>query len=188
MYLDDILKNLSISLKKKLAIEVLLGDGAAGHMTGINSAAAILVATDLQSDAIDENTLDDIIFAYGGDEDLESGTLILSKSALRDFSKVRGTQDKKKVYTIDTAKKTIDGVSYVINSAYNAPSAAAAGEVYMAYGALSAYELDVFSQIQVSKSADFKFNVGQIAYKAVGFFGGNVAALNGFLRIKKVVV
>ena len=188
MYLKEIQNNLKISMFRKLAIEVLLGDGGTGHITGINSAAAIVNTTDLEIDTIDENTLDQIIFAYGGSEDVSVGVLILSKGALREFSKVRGTQDKKRVYNIDTVKKTIEGIPYVINSAYKSPVDAAVGEVYMAYGTLDSYELNAHSALTIQKSSDYKFREGQVAYKSSGMFSGNVVKFNGFIRIKKSTV
>jgi HK97 family phage major capsid protein len=188
MYVTDVQRSLAQALKIKLGKQILLGDGATNHLTGINSAAAIQAATDLEVSAIDENTLDDIIFAYGGDEELSPGVLILSKGALRDFHKVRGTNEKKKVYNIDLKNKTIDGVPYIINSAYKAPASAAASEVFMAYGSLSNYELAAFAPVEMSKSSDYKFKEGQTAYKAVGIFGGNVVSWNGFIRVKKPAV
>lgn len=188
MYLEEVRKNLSISLKKKLAIEVLQGDGASNHLTGIFSATyakAIETAKDIEIEAIDENTLDDFIYSYGGDEDFSPGVLILSKADLREFAKVRGTDDKKKVYTIDKISQTIDGIPYVINSSITPLAEASTGDYVMAYGSLSNYALVSFSPIEVMKSYDYKFKQGQIAFKASGFFGGNVVSFNGFLRAKK---
>ena len=55
----------------------------------------------------------------------------------------------------------------------------------MAYGPLSNYELPVFSDMDVQHSSHYKFKQGQIAHRADIFSGGNVAAYNGFLRVKK---
>ena len=55
----------------------------------------------------------------------------------------------------------------------------------MAYGPLSNYELATFSETEVKRSTDSKFKEGMIAHRGVVFVGGNVAAHNGFLRIKK---
>lgn len=186
MYLAEVTKNLSISLKKKLAIEFLKGAGTTNSLVGIFSpnASAIQAAKDIEISAIDEKTLDEIIFGYGGDEELSAGILILSKADLKAFATVRGA-DKKKVYTIDYKNKTIDGIPYVINSAITPLATAAAGDYVMAFGSLANYQLTSFSPVEISKSTDYKFRQGQIAFKAVGFFGGNVVSYNGFLRIKK---
>ena len=79
-------------------------------------------------------------------------------------------------------------VQYVISGDLPALSAAgtAANTLCMFYGVLSNYEVTLFSPLEVAKSTDFKFSTGQIAYKASGFFGGNVVSWNGFVRVKKV--
>lgn len=186
MYLAEVKNNLRIALLRKLAVEVLKGDGASNHLTGIfsDNAKAIEASKDIEISTIDENTLDDLIYGYGGDEDFSAGVLILSKADLREFAKVRGS-DKKKVYTIDKVNQTIDGIPYIINSAITPLASAAAGEYVMAYGSLSNYELVSFSPVEIMKSYDYKFRQGQIAFKASGFFGGNVTSFNGFLRVKK---
>ena len=94
-YMAEIEKNLSISLKKKLAVEILFGDGTTNHLVGIfdDGATAIDPLLDAEISVIDENTLDDIIYAYGGDEDFSAGVLVLSKADLRAFAAVRGTAD-----------------------------------------------------------------------------------------------
>lgn len=187
-YLAEITRNLTISLRKKLAKEIIIGNGNSGNLTGILAPAAKVVAIDAAKDlevgAIDENTLNDIILGYGGDEDIYRGVLILNKSILRSFLKVRGT-DKKPVYKVDFVNQTIDGVPYVINSHIKDHDTATAGQYTLTYGALGHYDLVAFSPIEIAKSTDFKFSTGQIAYRASGMFGGNVTAHNAFLRIKK---
>ena len=181
MYLEEIKRNLNISLKKRLAMDVLKGAGTTNTLVGIfsSNATAIEAAKDLEVVAIDENTLDDIIFAFGGDEELAPGILILSKADLKSFSKVRGTNEKKRAYTIDYKNQTIDGIPYVISGAITPLAQASVGDYVMAFGSLSNYTLTSFSPVEVTKSVDYKFKEGQIAYKAVGFFGGNVTSFNG---------
>jgi HK97 family phage major capsid protein len=184
------------ALRKKITREIMVGDGTTGHFTGIfcNPADAAKQVIDPATDittitAINENTLDDIVFSYGGDEDVEdAATLILSKKDLRAFAKVRGT-DKKRVYEIKGKGNTgtIDGVPYIINSAC-APltdEATAAGTYCMAYGSLSNYQKVIFSDVDIQFSTDFKFKQGNIAHRASVFMGGNVVVANGFIRVKK---
>ena len=139
--------------------------------------------------AIDNKTLDEIIYSYGGEEDVEDmAVLILNKKDLKAFATLRDKQDRK-VYTIVNHGNTgtIDGVPFVINSACKAISdtATAAGAYIMAYGPLENYEMAIFSDIDARKSTDYKFKQGQIAYRADIFAGGAVAAYNGFIRAKK---
>jgi len=187
-YLTEIQRNLTISLRKTLAKEIVKGDGDTGHITGILAPAAKVVALetakDLEITAIDENTLSDVIIGYGGDEDIYRGVLVINKLDLKDFLRVRGT-DKKPVYKVDFINQTIDGVPYIISSNIKPFSTAVAGDYTFVYGALGHYDLVAFSPIEISKSTDYKFRQGQIAYRAVGLFGGNTTSFNAFLRTKK---
>ncbi|MDL2250767.1 phage major capsid protein, partial [Lachnospiraceae bacterium OttesenSCG-928-J05] len=186
---DDVTR----SIRRKMAREILVGDGAEGHFTGIFHVPAkasddIIDRTkDIKLTAIDDGTLDEIVFSFGGDEDVEDvATLILSKKDLKAFAKLRDKQGRK-VYTIlhNGNTGTIDGIQYVINSVCGAVTdAQSSADVYcMAYGPLSNYEMAVFSDLDAQRSDHYKFKEGQIAYRADVFAGGNVAAYNGFIRV-----
>ena len=114
--------------------------------------------------------------------------LILNKADLKAFATCR-LSDGKKAYTVVNHGNTgtIDGVPYIINSACKAVSnsTTTAGAYCMAYGPLSNYEMPVFSDIDIQHSNEYKFKQGQIAHRGDVFVGGNVAAHNGFLRVKK---
>ena len=135
--------------------------------------------------AVTDDTLDEIIYSYGGDEEVEDvAVLILSKKDLKKFAKLRDKQGRK-VYTIVNHGNTgtIDEVPYIINSAC-AEIGGTKDAYCMAYGPLSNYEVAVFSDIETAKSTDYKFKSGQICYKGCVFMGGNVVARNGFIRVK----
>lgn len=188
-YQSEVLKNINISLRKKISQQILKGAGSSNTFTGIFSdkAVALADASPLEISEINETTLDDIIFAYGGDEEVEGGAvLILNKNDLRAFAKLR-TAEGRKVHTIDYKACTIDGIPYVINSNCSAlsDSSVKIGTYCMAYGALENYEVPVFSPVEVAKSTDYKFKDGIVCYKSSVFTGGNVVGYNGFLRIKK---
>lgn len=188
-YQAEVLRNINISLKKKISEQILRGAGTTNTFTGIFSDAAVALADKaaLEIEAITDSTLDDIVFAYGGDEEVEGGAvLILNKNDLRAFAGLK-TQEGRKVHTIDYVNKTIDGIPYIINSYCKAisDSNTVAGEYGIAYGALKNYEVPVFSPVEIGKSTDYKFKDGIISYKASVFTGGNVVGYNGFLRIKK---
>ena len=188
-YQAEVIRNINISLKKKISEQILRGTGSANTFTGIFCETAVALADKpaLEITAVTDTTLDDIIFAYGGDEEVEGGAvLILNKADLRAFAALK-TQDGKKTHSIDTINKTIDGIPYIINSNCSAISnqATAAGTYCLAYGSLKNYEVPVFSPVEISKSTDYKFKDGIISYKASVFTGGNVVGYNGFLRIKK---
>lgn len=188
-YQAEVLKNIKTSLKKKLSLEIIKGAGGSNQFTGIFSANAVALAdTDnLEVAEINEETLDDIIFAYGGPEEVEgSSVLILSKADLRAFARLR-TAEGRKVHTIDYVNHTIDGIFYIINSNCDSISntQTAAGSYCLAYGSLKNYETAIFSPIEVSKSTDYKFKQGIVCYKASVFAGGNVVGYKGFVRVVK---
>lgn len=184
------------AIRRYLSRQILIGDGSTSKFKGIfhnpTEAAEQVIdpATDITTiSAIDDATLDEIIYSYGGDEEVEDvAVLILNKKDLKAFAKLRDKQGRK-VYTIVNHGNTgtIDGVPYIINSACKAISdtATAAGDYNMAYGPLQNYEMAIFSDIDARKSTDYKFKQGQIAYRADIFAGGAVAAYNGFVRVKK---
>lgn len=190
-YDAEVMKGITVATRKKLTREILIGTGATNRLAGIFSAAATAIdaETDLEISAIDASTLDEIIYSYGGDEDVEdAAVLILNKLDLKAFAKLR-TSDGKKVYNVVSQGNsgTIDGVPFIINSACKAVSDAktTAGQYSMAYGPLSNYQLTIFSDMDVQRSTDFKFKQGMIAHRGSVFAGGNVISKNGFLRVKK---
>lgn len=188
-YQAEVLKNINVSLKKKISEQILRGVGIANAFTGIFSDKAVALSEhdDLEIESITDSTLDDIIFAYGGDEEIEGGaSLILNKADLKAFATLR-TEDGRKVHTVDYINSTIDGIPYIINSYCKAISDTntSEGDYTMAYGALHNYEVPIFSPVEIGKSADYKFKDGIICYKASVFTGGNVVGYKGFLRIKK---
>lgn len=184
---------ISKAMRKKITREILVGDGASGHFTGIfhnpadTAKQVIDPSKDLEISAITNTTLDDIIFGYGGDEDTEdAAVLILNKKDLKAFAQLR-TNDGKKYHEIKRNGNygTIDGVPYILNSACKALSEASVGDYVMAYGALSNYQKVIFSDVEIAFSTDYKFKQGNIAHRGSVFMGGNVVAHNGFLRVQK---
>jgi len=190
-YDAEVQKGIRIASRKKITREILVGNGSTNHLVGIFSAVATAIDadTDITFSEIDEMTLDEIIFSYGGDEDVEdAAVLILNKKDLKAFAQLR-TADGKKIHTIVSKGNfgTIDGIPYIINSACKAISASitATGQYSMAYGPLSNYLLTIFSDLDIQRSMDYQFKKGMIAHRGDVFVGGNVVSKNGFLRVKK---
>jgi HK97 family phage major capsid protein len=188
---------MTTAIRRKIGAQILVGAGGANALTGIYNAPANVMPTasvDVSISAIDENTLDSIVFGYGGVESVEGGQwLVLNKSDLAAFAAVRATTGQK-LYniTLNGMVGTISSdrsynVNFVINSAAPALSAAgtASGAYTMVYGSPSVYEMPVFSQIEVMESMDFKFQSGQMSFRAAVWTGGNVAKYKGFTRVKK---
>lgn len=180
------------AIKRYASRQILVGQGGTGKFRGIfyNPASADDEIIDKDTDIttitdITDTTLDEIIYSFGGDEEVEDvAVLILNKKDLKKFAMLRDKQGRK-VYTIKNHGNTgtIDEVPYIINSA--CAEIGKKDEKYcMAYGPLSNYEVAVFSDIDARKSEHYKFKQGQIAYRADVFMGGNVVAKNGFIRVK----
>ena len=195
-YHDKIVNGMTIAEKKKMSKSILVGDGSNGEFQGIFSNPtgegvefAIDKNEDLSISQIDETTLDEIVYSYGGEEDtVADATLILNKKDLKAFAKVRNADGKKAYKIVNKGNTgTIDDIPFVINSACGILSGKdTAKDTYcMAYGSLQNYEVAIFSELEVKQSEDFKFDEGQIAHKGAVFAGGNVAAWNGFIRVKK---
>ena len=143
------------AIRKYMNRQIMIGDGTSGKFKGIfhNTAKpadqVIDPTTDLSMKAITDETLDDIIYGYGGDEE-DVAVLILNKKDLKAFAKLKDKQGRK-FYTIVNHGNTgtIDGVPYVINSACKAVTdeQTSQDEYCMAYGPLSNYEMPIFSDI-----------------------------------------
>jgi HK97 family phage major capsid protein len=188
-YDAEVVNGITIALRKRITSQILIGAGTSNTFTGIfsSNASAIDAATDISIVDIDETTLDEIIYSYGGNEDVEStAVLIINKLDLKKFATLR-TNDGEKIYTVinNGNTGTIDGVPYIINSECKATATATTGQYLMAYGSLANYTMTVFSPIEVQRSMDYQFKNGNIAHRGAIFAGGNVTSRNGFLRVKR---
>jgi HK97 family phage major capsid protein len=193
-YQDLVRKNIIIAIRKKISKQILAGAGGSNALTGIFNAPTNVIPTesDLTITEIDADTLDNIVFGYGGEEDVEgTGHLLLNKKDLAKFAEIR-TSTGEKLYkiTLNGNTGTISSsdsfqVPFIINSACKSTAEANSGEYCMAYGMLHCYEMPIFSAVTVEESRDFKFRTGQIAYRGSVWAGGNVAMYKGFIRVKK---
>lgn len=190
-YADEVFQNIRTSMRMTLTKEILIGTGATNRLVGIFSDAATAIdpATDYELADIDDMTLDNIVYRYGGPENVEgSAVLILNKSDLMAFAKVR-TATKERFYDIKSNGNfgTINGIPFIVNSACGQLTGAdtEGGAYCMAYGNLRNYLIVEFSPMEVKRSEHVKFAEGMIAYRGNVLAGGNVVAKNGFLRIKK---
>jgi HK97 family phage major capsid protein len=182
-------------LRKKISKEIFVGTGGANKLRGILTSTGNLT-NDIDLATIDANSLTKIVFGYGGSEDVEGGaTLYVNKLTLQQFAEVRGT-DSKPVYKITMNGNTgtigyADGsltVPYTLSSVLTSFAATAEDAFFGVYGNAMAYELTMFSGVEILESRDFKFRTGQIAYRGSVFAGGSPAAFKGFSRLKKNAV
>lgn len=196
-----VIKRVRDAIRKKIGKQVIIGAGTTNTIKGIYNADTKVMPTDEGKTAdisltnIDIDTLNTIVFAYGGDESVESEQgLILSKEDLEKFAKVK-TSDDKFVYKVTRKGQTgtiayANGgleVPYVINSACNSLSNAntAKDKYTIVYGSLSSYELPIFSELEIEESRDYNFKKGMVSYRGDVIIGGTVSKYNGFVRVKK---
>ena len=196
-----VIKRVRDSIRKKIGKQAIIGAGTTNTIKGIYNADTKVMPTENAKTAditlidIDIDTLNTIVFAYGGDESVESEqVLILSKRDLEKFSKVK-TNDDKFVYKVTRKGQTgtmayANGgleVPYVINSACGVLSDAktTSGKYTLVYGSLSSYELPIFSELEIEESKDYNFKKGMVSYRGDVIVGGTVSKYNGFVRVKK---
>lgn len=196
-----VIKRVRDSIRKKIGKQAIIGAGTTNTIKGIYNADTKVMPTenaktaDITLTDIDIDTLNTIVFAYGGDESVESEqVLILSKRDLEKFSKVK-TNDDKFVYKVTRKGQTgtiayANGgleVPYVINSACGVLSDAktTSGKYTLVYGSLSSYELPIFSELEIEESKDYNFKKGMVSYRGDVIVGGTVSKYNGFVRVKK---
>lgn len=187
-YAERIISEVRKAFKRKLNNEILNGDGAAGHITGIFNSDVLSASDDIEISGITADTLDEIIFAYGSDEEVESEqVLILNKQDVRAFKALKDKQGRP-YHKVEMNGNTgyIDTVPFVINSKAKSFSKASEGEYTMVYGSLSDYKLTNFSGIDVKMSEDEEFSKGINVYRGSLFAGGNVKRPGAFVRVKKV--
>ncbi len=187
------------ALRRKLNSFIVLGDGQTSpDMYGVLNAKntdgdAICKTVDLTT--IDENTLDTLIFAYGGDEELAGGgRLYLHKLDLKALGALRGTNEKKRLYTIAPDAKNpnigtiTDGgmiVPYTISDTIKPLSTAVAvttGPIQtMFYGNPQNYLLGLFGQYSIRIDESVKAVERMIAILGDVMAGGNVVKHEGFV-------
>ena len=139
--------------------------------------------TSITGKAIDASTLRTITLNYGGDESVVGGAqLFLNKKDLLKFGDVRGTNEKKALYTItpdgtgNTGTIAEGGVSvrYCLNSNVTE------GELY--YGNPQALELGLFSDYEIKVSEDFAFDKLMDAIRGAVDLGAGVTVKGGFVK------
>nr|DAP20108.1 MAG TPA: major capsid protein [Caudoviricetes sp.] len=180
-----------ISLRKA-AVKLVISKLKA---SALNKAVTASVSS-AKKGILDENTLTDFLLEYGGDESVVGeAVLFLNKKDLRAIGKIRGTQDKKKVYEIvpDGSNPNIgiikDGglsVKYCICSELAACVDTAQGSAAiptMFYGNPQCLELDLFTDYQVKVSEEFAFTSLMDTILGSVSLGADVVAKNGFVAL-----
>jgi len=152
------------ALHRKAVALMINGDGAAspkmyGFLTAKNTEGNAIFHTASKVTAIDENTLNGLIYGYGGDEMLGGNArLLLTKTNLEAFGNLKGTNEKIPMYeiTFDAATGGNTGtlkrggliVPYTICSAI--------GDSKLAYGDPFNYMLILFSDYVIGVDNSYK--------------------------------
>ena len=174
------------------------GDGQStndmfGIKTAKNVAGNVIYATK-EVNAVDADLLTELMFAYGGDEMLGgSCRLYLNKADLLALGKLRGTNEKRRLFDIvpdagNPNTGTIrDGgviVPYSISSALTAitgANAASAAVQAMVYGDPMNYELGLFGDYTVRVDESVKAVERMLTILGDAMVGGNLIVDKGFV-------
>ena len=189
-YASIIERNVALSIRKKLAKEIILGDGTGNHFLGLASTNTVNMNSNTYTDqamALDENTLIDVMVDFGGSEDIEAKqVLLMNKQTIKQFARVRDT-NKRPVYNITITGNTftIDGYRGIFTSHIKPYSQAVAGEIWMIYGNLNDYKVLNFGGEVIETSKEFKFDQGITAVRGKVFSGGGLAGYKSVIRLTK---
>ena len=145
-------------------------------------------------DAVDADLLTDLMFAYGGDEELGGNCrLYLNKKDLQALGKLRGTNEKRRLFDIvpDAGNPNTgiirDGgviVPYSISSSLTALSTADASSAAvptMVYGDPTNYELGLFGEYTVRVDESVKAVERMLTILGDAMVGGNLIVDKGFV-------
>ena len=186
------------SMRRDTVKMIFNGDGqATNDMFGIKTAknvAGSSIFSTLEVSAIGPDLLTDLMFAYGGDEELGGNcVLYLNKKDLLALGKIRGTNEKKRLFDIvpdasNPNKGTIrEGgtiVPYSISNKLTALSAATQGAEAiqtMVYGDPQNYELGLFGDYTVRVDESVKAVERMLTILGDAMVGGNLIVDKGFV-------
>ena len=140
---------------------------------------------------VTETLLTELFFGYGGDETLGANArLYLNKKDLLALGKIRGTQDKKRVFEIRPEGNNpnrgviVDGgtmIPYAINSFLTALDGAGTEVQTMVYGDPMNYELGLFGDYTIRVDESVKAVERMFTSLGDAFVGGNLVVDKGFV-------
>lgn len=187
------------AMRRKLAGLIVNGDDETTHVmhgikTATNKEGSAIYATENVS-AVDVNLLDTLYFAYGTDDALEpNARLLLTKKDLKAIGKLRGTNEKKRLFAIepDMGNPNVgiirDGgvvIPYTIcsdlTSLDGATASSSAAIQAMCYGSPANYLLGLFGDFSVRVDESYKAQERLLTILGDAFVGGNLVAYKGFV-------
>lgn len=180
------------ALRRKAAALIVNGDGLGttvtyGIKTAANKAGSAICATDTYS-SIDVDTLDDLYFAYGADSELGGQTaLLLTKADLKAIGKLRGTNEKQRLFTITPTGNGNTGMiaDGGVQIPYVLAPALSSGDLI--YGNPMHYLLGLFGDYEIRIDESVKSIERMHAILGDVSLGGNVIEHHGFVVYNKSV-
>ena len=186
------------ALRRSAVGMIFNGDGqATNEMFGIKTAknvAGNAIYATLNVDAVGADLLTELMFAYGGDEELGgSCRLYLNKADLLALGKIRGTNEKRRLFDIvpdagnpncGTIREGGTIVPYSIASdltALTGADAASAAVQTMLYGDPLNYELGLFGDFTVRVDESVKAVERMYTILGDAMIGGNLIRDKGFV-------
>lgn len=187
------------ALRRATVKMIFNGDGQASNndMFGIKTAKNVAgnsIFATLNVTAVDADLLTNLMFAYGGDEELGGNCrLYLNKKDLQALGKIRGTNEKRRLFDIvpdagnpntGTIREGGTIVPYSISSNLTALSASTAGSAdiqTMVYGDPMNYELGLFGDYTVRVDESVKAVERMLTILGDAMVGGNLIVDKGFV-------
>lgn len=175
------------ALRRKLAGLIVSGDGGAspdfyGIKTAKNKAGDNIFA-EVTLSAIDEHVLDTLYFAYGSDENLGGNCrLLLTKANLSALGKLRGANEKRRLFTI-TPDAGNANTGTIVDGGVTIPYALVSdvGDSSLLYGDLMNFEVGLFGEYSIRVDESVKAVERMNAILGDVFVGGNLIRHNGFV-------
>ena len=187
------------ALRRDTVKMIFNGDGQStnndmfGIKTAKNVAGNAIYAT-LNVDAVDADLLTELMFAYGGDEELGGNCrLYLNKKDLLALGKLRGTNEKRRLFDIvpdagnpncGTIREGGTIVPYAISNKLTALSESSQGSAdiqTMVYGDPMNYELGLFGGYTVRVDESVKAVERMLTILGDAMVGGNLIVDKGFV-------
>lgn len=184
------------AMRRKLSELIVNGDGQGSpDMFGIKNAKNVasenIFAAREITGGVTENLLTELFFAYGGDETIGANArLYCNKTDLRALGKIRGAQDKKRVFSIQPEEGNpnrgmiVDGgtmIPYAINSFLTALDGAGDSAQTMVYGDPMNYELGLFGEFTIRVDESVKAVERMFTILGDAMVGGNLVVDKGFV-------
>lgn len=176
------------AMRREIAKLIINGDGAAtptvyGLTNAKNTKGANIFAALALGSTIDVDTLDELYFAYGSDEAVGGNArLLLTKQSLKALGKLRGTNEKGRLFTI-TPTAGNGNVGTISDGGVILPYTlcSAAGDGKLLYGDPINYMLGLFGGYSIR--VDESYKAAERLHTILGDVkvGGNLTADKGFV-------